>query len=52
MTTSQPNRHDEHPERLMVIVAHPDDADFGPAGAIARGPRERVPGPSWCVRCG
>jgi LmbE family N-acetylglucosaminyl deacetylase len=23
------------PERLMVIVAHPDDADFGPAAAIA-----------------
>lgn len=36
MTTSQPNRHDDHPERLMVIVAHPDDADFGPAAAIAR----------------
>ena len=40
MTTSQPNRHDEHPERLMVIVAHPDDADFGPAGVIARWTRE------------
>ncbi len=23
------------PERIMVIVAHPDDADFGPAGTIA-----------------
>lgn len=25
----------ERPERLLVIVAHPDDADFGPAAAIA-----------------
>jgi len=24
------------PERAMVIVAHPDDADFGPAGTMAR----------------
>ncbi len=29
-------RHDERPERLMVIVAHPDDADFGPAATVAR----------------
>src|SRR3954470_3370638 len=28
--------HSERPERAMVIVAHPDDADFGPAGTIAR----------------
>jgi LmbE family N-acetylglucosaminyl deacetylase len=28
--------HDGRPERLMVIVAHPDDADFGPAGTVAR----------------
>ena len=27
---------EEHPERLMVIVAHPDDADFGPAATVAR----------------
>lgn len=27
--------HLERPERAMVIVAHPDDADFGPAGTIA-----------------
>jgi LmbE family N-acetylglucosaminyl deacetylase len=27
--------HTERPERVMVIVAHPDDADFGPAAAIA-----------------
>jgi LmbE family N-acetylglucosaminyl deacetylase len=28
--------HDERPERAMVIVAHPDDADFGPAATVAR----------------
>jgi LmbE family N-acetylglucosaminyl deacetylase len=28
--------HEERPERVMVIVAHPDDADFGPAGTVAR----------------
>jgi LmbE family N-acetylglucosaminyl deacetylase len=27
--------HTDRPERLMVIVAHPDDADFGPAGTVA-----------------
>ncbi len=27
--------HDRRPERVMVIVAHPDDADFGPAATIA-----------------
>jgi LmbE family N-acetylglucosaminyl deacetylase len=27
--------HDERPERALVIVAHPDDADFGVAGTIA-----------------
>ncbi len=28
--------HEDRPERVMVIVAHPDDADFGPAGTVAR----------------
>jgi LmbE family N-acetylglucosaminyl deacetylase len=28
--------HDWRPARFMVIVAHPDDADFGPAGTAAR----------------
>ena len=28
--------HDWRPERFMLIVAHPDDADFGPAGTAAR----------------
>jgi LmbE family N-acetylglucosaminyl deacetylase len=27
--------HTERPERIMVIVAHPDDADFGPAATVA-----------------
>jgi LmbE family N-acetylglucosaminyl deacetylase len=31
-----PSLHEERPERVMVIVAHPDDADFGPAATIAR----------------
>ncbi|MBA3778305.1 MAG: PIG-L family deacetylase [Chloroflexi bacterium] len=31
-----PHLHTERPERVMVIVAHPDDADFGPAATIAR----------------
>ena len=29
-------RHDERPERLLVVVAHPDDADYGMAGSVAR----------------
>jgi LmbE family N-acetylglucosaminyl deacetylase len=28
--------HDWRPDRFMVICAHPDDADFGPAAAAAR----------------
>jgi LmbE family N-acetylglucosaminyl deacetylase len=28
--------HDWRPDLFMVIVAHPDDADFGPAGTAAR----------------
>jgi LmbE family N-acetylglucosaminyl deacetylase len=28
--------HEERPERVLVIVAHPDDADFGVAGTMAR----------------
>jgi LmbE family N-acetylglucosaminyl deacetylase len=37
MTEPQrPLDHDWRPERFMVIVAHPDDADFGPAATAAR----------------
>jgi LmbE family N-acetylglucosaminyl deacetylase len=28
--------HPDRPERVLVIVAHPDDADFGPAATLAR----------------
>ena len=28
-------RHAWRPRRFMVVVGHPDDADFGPAGAAA-----------------
>lgn len=28
--------HEDRPERVLVIVAHPDDADFGVAATIAR----------------
>jgi LmbE family N-acetylglucosaminyl deacetylase len=34
--TDAPADHDWRPERFMVIVAHPDDPDFGPAGTAAR----------------
>ena len=34
-TDQPPTLHADRPDRLMVIVAHPDDADFGPAGTVA-----------------
>ena len=30
------NDHPWRPARFMVVVAHPDDADFGPAATAAR----------------
>ena len=35
MTDEKPSPHSWRPARFMVVVAHPDDADFGPAGAAA-----------------
>ncbi len=35
MIDEKPAAHDWRPERFMVIVAHPDDADFGPAATAA-----------------
>jgi LmbE family N-acetylglucosaminyl deacetylase len=37
MTDAQPPAdHAWRPDRFMLIVAHPDDAEFGPAGTAAR----------------
>ncbi len=33
---SQATAHEDRPERALVIVAHPDDADFGVAGTLAK----------------
>ena len=41
--------HAWRPERFMVIVAHPDDADFGPAATAARWIEEGSAG--WLVCC-
>ena len=41
--------HDWRPERFMVIAAHPDDADFGPAATAARWIDEGSVG--WLVCC-
>ena len=35
MADETPTAHTWRPARFMVIVGHPDDADFGPAGAAA-----------------
>ncbi|MBI2775863.1 MAG: PIG-L family deacetylase [Chloroflexi bacterium] len=41
--------HAWRPERFMLIVAHPDDADFGPAATAARWIGEGSAG--WLVCC-
>jgi hypothetical protein len=41
--------HAWRPARFMVIAAHPDDADFGPAGTAARWIDEGSTG--WLVCC-
>ena len=47
MTTEAP--HTWRPARFMVIAAHPDDADFGPAATCARWIDEGSVG--WLVCC-
>lgn len=44
-----PTNHDWRPARFMVIVAHPDDADFGPAATAARWIDEGSEG--WLACC-
>ena len=44
-----PTPHDWRPARFMVIVAHPDDADFGPAATSARWIADGSHG--WLVCC-
>jgi LmbE family N-acetylglucosaminyl deacetylase len=46
---AEPIDHAWRPERFMVIVAHPDDAEFGPAGTAARWIDEGSQG--WLVCC-
>jgi LmbE family N-acetylglucosaminyl deacetylase len=41
--------HSWRPDRFMVIAGHPDDADFGPAGTVARWIDEGSTG--WLVCC-
>ncbi len=50
-TTSAPTEapHTWRPPRFMVIVAHPDDADFGPAATAARLIADGSAG--WLVCC-
>ena len=43
------SEHDWRPARFMIIVAHPDDADFGPSGTAARWIDEGSVG--WLVCC-
>ncbi len=47
--TPAPTDHRWRPERFMVIVAHPDDAEFGPTGTAARWIDEGSTG--WLVCC-
>lgn len=49
MTTELASPHTWRPRRFMVIVGHPDDADFGPAGAAAAWIEAGAEG--WLVCC-
>src|SRR4249920_88705 len=44
-----PVPHDWRPDRFMVIAAHPDDAEFGPAATAARWIADGSEG--WLVCC-
>jgi LmbE family N-acetylglucosaminyl deacetylase len=44
-----PSVHEWRPGRFMVVVAHPDDADFGPAATAARWIDDGALG--WLVCC-
>ena len=49
MTDQTPSAHTWRPNRFMVIVGHPDDADFGPAGTAAAWVDAGAEG--WLVCC-
>jgi LmbE family N-acetylglucosaminyl deacetylase len=47
--TEPKTAHDWRPARFMLIAAHPDDADFGPAATVARWIDQGSQG--WLVCC-
>jgi LmbE family N-acetylglucosaminyl deacetylase len=49
---TEPVLFDGRPERLLVITAHPDDADFGVAGSVARWVREGTQARLVCCTSG
>ncbi|HEY1168359.1 MAG TPA: PIG-L deacetylase family protein [Candidatus Limnocylindrales bacterium] len=49
MTDERARAHTWRPRRFMVIVGHPDDADFGPAGTAAAWINAGAEG--WLVCC-
>ena len=49
MTEKETVPHAWRPERFMVIAAHPDDADFGPAATAASWIDQGSTG--WLVCC-
>lgn len=48
-TATPPGPHAWRPDRFMVVVAHPDDADFGPAATAAAWIDQGARG--WLVCC-
>ena len=52
MTAAELQPLTDRPERFTVIVAHPDDADFGPAATIARWIDEGSVGSLICCTSG